>query len=166
MAARERAGGGDHPLAIGGVQPGGDRMEQVTGVAMGERGCFAGNTRHALPDPEDDHLAERRAEGDQVGGVGEEYVDRRVAEFWQVLSAGVEAAEIPGRERVEDRLEGGVGHRADVVDSGAKVPERLHRGGSFLRITDVEHWSAEHRLAAQLRWDEFLRRREDHGTAG
>jgi hypothetical protein len=104
--------------------------------------------------------------GGLVGGVGEEHVDGRVAELGQVFTAGVEAAEVPWRERVEDRLEGGVGHRADVVDRGAEVPERLHRGGSRLRSTDIEHGYAEYRLAAQFRRDEFLGRGEDHGTAG
>ncbi|MGH3177117.1 MAG: hypothetical protein ACRDPF_25015 [Streptosporangiaceae bacterium] len=43
-----------------------------------------------------------------------------------------------------------------MIDSRAEAPGRLHRGGSCLQITDVEHWYAEHRLAAQLRRDEFL----------
>lgn len=53
-----------------------------------------------------------------------------------------------------------------MVHSRAEVLERLHDGGSGLRIADVEHGYAENGLATQLQRDEFLGRRDDHGTAG
>jgi hypothetical protein len=56
------------------------------------------------------------------------------------------AAGAPRRERVEGRL-CGVGHRADVVDGGAEVLERLHRASAGFGVADVEHGDAEHRLA-------------------
>jgi hypothetical protein len=82
-----------------------------------------------------------------------------------VLSARV-AAPAGRRERVQDRLEGGVGHRADVVYGGAEVPERLHRRRPVLRVARVEHGYAEHRTAVQVHRDERFGRRGDHGAAG
>ena len=60
-------------------------MEQVVGLAVRERGRPVGHRRDALPDPEDNHLAQRVAARDQIGGVAEEGVDRTVVEFGQVL---------------------------------------------------------------------------------
>jgi hypothetical protein len=66
-------------------------VEQVARVAVRERRGLIRHRGHGLPNPEDDHLAQRRAERGQAGGVAEEGVDRGVAEPGHVLAARVAA---------------------------------------------------------------------------
>jgi len=132
----EGAGGSDHPIVIGAVGPDRDRMEEVPRVPVREGSRLVGHGSYALPDAEDHHLAERRAERGQADGVLEERLDRGVAEFVQVLAARVEG-DPPGRQRVEGSLEGRVRHRGDEIDDRAEVLERLHDLRAGIRVADV-----------------------------
>ena len=105
----------------------------------------------------------RRVDHRHLRPVRQVCLDRIVGELLDEVGLPV-VLEAGGNERVERRIEGGIGHRADVLrDDGRDVVERLQHGLPFVERSGPARHECEEGLAVPLFGDERQRRRDLEG---